>query len=91
VHAGSAAEHAGLVGASDFVIADPPRKGLDGTLLAALCEAPPSRFAYVSCDIDSFERDAAALAGPFRLARSAAYDLFPHTEHLEILGVFERR
>jgi len=91
VHAGSAGEHAGLVSQSDFVIADPPRKGLDGALVATLCEVPPSRFAYVSCDIDSFERDAAALAGAFRLTRIAAYDLFPHTEHLEILGVFERR
>jgi len=52
---------------------------------------PPARFAYVSCDIDSFERDAAELATAFRLVTLEAYDLFPHTEHIETLASFERR
>jgi tRNA/tmRNA/rRNA uracil-C5-methylase (TrmA/RlmC/RlmD family) len=89
VHEGSAAAFTSLVAASDLVIADPPRKGLDAALLAALVSAPPRRFAYVSCDIDSFERDAASLLGPLRLSSLAAYDLFPHTEHLETLALFE--
>lgn len=79
------------IAASDFVIADPPRKGLDPALLAALASTPPARFAYVSCDVDSFERDAATLLGAFTLRSLTAYDLFPHTEHLETLAVFERR
>lgn len=91
VHEGSAAAFAGLVASSDLVIADPPRKGLDPALLSALVSAPPRRFAYVSCDIDSFERDAARLIGPLQLRSLAAYDLFPHTEHLETLALFESR
>jgi 23S rRNA (uracil1939-C5)-methyltransferase len=89
LHAGHAASHAGLIAESDFVIADPPRKGLDAELRSALVESPPERFAYVSCDIDSFERDAAELLGAFRLVTLEAFDLFPHTEHLETLAVFE--
>ena len=88
---GPAAEAASLVAGRDFVIADPPRKGLDAALLQALRAAPPPRFAYVSCDADSLERDASQLEGPFRLASLTAYDLFPHTEHVESLAVFERR
>jgi tRNA/tmRNA/rRNA uracil-C5-methylase (TrmA/RlmC/RlmD family) len=91
IHRGSAADHAELVASSDLVIADPPRKGLDPELLNALVRHPPPRFAYVSCDIASLERDAAALLGPLRLTALEAYDLFPHTEHLETLAVFERR
>ncbi len=92
VHPGPAADHVALVAASDLVIADPPRKGLDPSLLHALVTTPPDRFAYVSCDIDSFERDAEQLLkSGVRLARLEAYDLFPHTEHLETLAVFERR
>jgi 23S rRNA (uracil1939-C5)-methyltransferase len=91
LHVGAAGDHASLVADSDFVIADPPRKGLDAELVSALRQAPVARFAYVSCDIDSFERDATQLLESFRLTALEAYDLFPHTEHLETLAVFEGR
>jgi 23S rRNA (uracil1939-C5)-methyltransferase len=91
LHRGAAGAHAGLVAQADFVIADPPRKGLDPALREALMHTPPERFAYVSCDIDSFERDATELLAPLRLVALDAFDLFPHTEHLETLAVFERR
>jgi tRNA/tmRNA/rRNA uracil-C5-methylase (TrmA/RlmC/RlmD family) len=91
IHRGSAAAHTELVAQSDFVIADPPRKGLDLELTNALVRQPPSRFAYVSCDVTSLERDAAALLESFTLTALEAYDLFPHTEHVETLAVFERR
>lgn len=90
VHPGSAGDCASLVGAADFVIVDPPRKGLDPQLLAELCRTPPRRLAYVSCDVSSFERDCQELLGALRLRSLSAYDLFPHTEHLETLAVFER-
>lgn len=89
VHPGPAGAHAGFIAESDFVIVDPPRKGLDPELIRALQKTPPERLAYVSCDIDSFERDASQLLNSFRLARLEAFDLFPHTEHLETLAVFE--
>lgn len=88
---GAAAGAADLVAGRDLVIADPPRKGLDPTLLRALCATPVERFVYVSCDAGSFERDAAQLEVPYRLASLAVYDLFPHTEHVETLALFERR
>jgi tRNA/tmRNA/rRNA uracil-C5-methylase (TrmA/RlmC/RlmD family) len=91
MHRGSAAAHAALVASSDFVIADPPRKGLDPGLVDALLRQPPARLAYVSCDVASLERDSAALEGALRLKALEAYDLFPHTEHVESLAVFERR
>lgn len=91
VLAGPASDFCELVGQSDFVIADPPRKGLEPAVVQALRAAPPSRFAYVSCDIESFERDVGSLTDAFRLTQLEAYDLFPHTEHLETLAVFERR
>ncbi len=91
IHAGAAGTHAAHVAESDLVIADPPRKGLDPELTRALGAAPPSRFIYVSCDIDSFLRDVAQLQPALALVELAAYDLFPHTEHLETLAMFERR
>jgi tRNA/tmRNA/rRNA uracil-C5-methylase (TrmA/RlmC/RlmD family) len=92
IHAGTAGSHAGLVGNAELVIADPPRKGLDPELLSALVQHPPARFAYVACDTDSFLRDAERLlsGGALRLELLEAYDLFPHTEHIETLALFSR-
>jgi 23S rRNA (uracil1939-C5)-methyltransferase len=42
-------------------LVDPPRRGLDPELLAALCAEPPPRLAYVSCGVESLERDARAV------------------------------
>jgi tRNA/tmRNA/rRNA uracil-C5-methylase (TrmA/RlmC/RlmD family) len=77
---------------ADVVIVDPPRKGLDANVLAASCERPPRKLLYVACGRESFERDATALlgSGKVRLSGLTVFDLFPHTGHVEVLGVFER-
>lgn len=90
VAAQAGASLAALDGA-DVVIVDPPRKGLDASLAARLAASPPARLIYVSCGLASFERDAALLlgAGALRLALLEAWSLFPNTEHVETLAVFE--
>jgi 23S rRNA (uracil1939-C5)-methyltransferase len=75
----------------DTVIVDPPRKGLDANLLGTLVDVPPSRLLYVACGLPSFLRDAETLMrGSFRLAELASFDLFPHTEHVEVAARFVR-
>ncbi len=88
---GSAAELAGSASTVDVVIADPPRRGLDPQLLAALALGPPRRLVLVSCNLDAFHREAAVLraGGRLRLTALAAFALFPHTEHVEVLGCFD--
>jgi 23S rRNA (uracil1939-C5)-methyltransferase len=91
VIAGTAADAVEAAADADVVLVDPPRKGLDAPLAAALAAAPPRRLLYVSCDLDSFERDAARLhAGGARLAALDAFALFPGTEHVETVARFER-
>ncbi|RIK94739.1 MAG: hypothetical protein DCC71_23260 [Proteobacteria bacterium] len=77
---------------ADVAIVDPPRKGLDAPLAAALAAAPPARVVYVSCDLASFRRDAALLlgGGRLRLALLEAWAMFPNTEHVETLARFDR-
>jgi 23S rRNA (uracil1939-C5)-methyltransferase len=79
------------LGNSDAVIADPPRKGLDRDVCEALRQRPPPMFAYVACGLDSFLRDARALDASFALRELVVFDLFPHTDHVEIAARFERR
>jgi len=74
------------------VMVDPPRRGLGPDVLAALVDSPPARLAYVSCGLPALLHEARALAaGPLRLVGLEAYALFPHTEHVETLALFERR
>jgi 23S rRNA (uracil1939-C5)-methyltransferase len=77
---------------AQVVIADPPRKGLDVELVDYLGSHPPERFIYVSCGLESFQRDVERLTsdGRLRLAALTAFNLMPFTEHVETLARFER-
>jgi len=88
---GEAGEHASKLRDCDLVIVDPPRKGLEPALLAALVAAPPPRLVAVSCGLPAFVREARALreAG-MRLASLRAFALAPYTEHAETVALFER-
>jgi tRNA/tmRNA/rRNA uracil-C5-methylase (TrmA/RlmC/RlmD family) len=88
---GEAGAHAALVAGADAVIVDPPRKGLEPALLAALCATPPARLVAVSCALPAFLREARALAAAgLRLRALSAWALFPMTAHVETCAVFER-
>jgi tRNA/tmRNA/rRNA uracil-C5-methylase (TrmA/RlmC/RlmD family) len=89
---GPAAEHAGRIAEAGCVVVDPPRRGLDPELLAALRAAPPARLVYLSCGLDAFLREAELLAASGLVpAELAVFALFPYTEHVETLARFERR
>lgn len=91
VLSGDAADAASLLPEAEIVIADPPRSGIDDPALAALCSAPPRRLVYLSCDLASFEAQAAQLlGGGLRLTQLVAFDLFPNTGHVETLARFDR-
>ncbi len=77
---------------ADIVVLDPPRAGAGAAVMGALGELRPAprRVAYVACDPASLARDLrAACAGGWRLAELRAFDLFPMTEHVEMLAVLE--
>ncbi len=74
----------------DLVVLDPPRAGAGRDVAAALAVLRPRRTAYVSCDAASFARDARVLldAG-WTMPRLRVFDIYPMTEHVELLAVFE--
>ena len=75
----------------DVVTMNPPRKGCGPDVVRALVARAPRRLLYLSCDPESFARDAAGLvAGGFRLTRTRPFDLLPQTAHVETLGIFVR-
>ena len=71
------------------LLVDPPRAGLD-TACVGLARGF-ERIVYVSCNPDTLARDVIALRDTHRIARVAAFDQFPYTDHLECGVVLERR
>lgn len=68
----------------DVIITDPPRKGMDETVLQAIAAMAPERLVYVSCDPGTLARDLKRLTElGFRPDRCAAVDMFPRTHHVE--------
>ena len=72
----------------DALVLDPPRAGAGKAVVGQLVSSQPRAVAYVSCDPASFARD----LGYFRrsgweLAGLRAFDLYPHTHHLETVAL----
>lgn len=78
-------------GPCDLMVADPPRAGLQEAGAARVKTAAPQRLLLVSCAVPSLARDLALLADTYRVTGMHLCDLFPHTEHVEVLTLLERR
>ncbi len=81
----------------DRILIDPPRDGAMA-LCQTLADIPdeaaqyrPKRMVYVSCNPATLARDADILvnSGKYRLLLAGVVNMFPHTSHVESMGVFE--
>ncbi|MBI1319177.1 MAG: 23S rRNA (uracil(1939)-C(5))-methyltransferase RlmD [Candidatus Hydrogenedens sp.] len=77
--------------ADSLVIADPPRAGLHPKALKRLIELAPRHIIYVSCNPKILARELDVLSESYALARLEAVDLFPHTRHVEVVALLERK
>lgn len=75
----------------DAVVLDPPRSGAGRAVVTAICARSPERVVYVACDPAALARDLRIAAGQgYRLTDVRAFDLFPHTHHVECVAVLRR-
>lgn len=75
----------------DILILDPPRIGVDERTIEGIQEAPPPRIIYVSCDPETLKRDCTILSKNYYLTNLHPVDLFPQTDHLEVVAILERK
>lgn len=76
----------------DLVIMDPPRAGSDIRFLQSLEKLSPKRVVYVSCKIETLERDLKILKKFGYIAESAQpVDMFPHTTGIECVVVLNKK
>jgi 23S rRNA (uracil1939-C5)-methyltransferase len=72
-----------------LVLIDPPRAGCDEFVIRTLSQQPFERMLYLSCNPATLGRDLERLlsfgSGRLRLGRIQAFDMFPQTDHVEVL------
>jgi 23S rRNA (uracil1939-C5)-methyltransferase len=85
------------LGKFDRMLVDPPRDGAVA-LMQALAELRkthpqlmPKRIVYVSCSPSTLARDAGILThqAGYAMSKAGVANMFPHTSHVESIGVFE--
>jgi 23S rRNA (uracil1939-C5)-methyltransferase len=75
----------------DAALFDPPRAGAEAQARALAAAGPPLVVA-ISCNVDSFARDARLLiGGGYAIGAVAVLDQFRFSPHVELLAAFRRR
>jgi tRNA/tmRNA/rRNA uracil-C5-methylase (TrmA/RlmC/RlmD family) len=73
-----------------IVVLDPPRHGLAKGVGTSIARRSPRRVVYVSCDAATFARDLKEFLGSgFVLSDLRVFDLFPMTEHVELVALLD--
>jgi len=75
----------------DSILLDPSRHGAK-EILALIAKLNPKKIVYVSCNPATFARDAGILVHEhnYSLVKSGIMDMFPQTDHIETIALFER-
>jgi len=76
---------------ADVVVIDPPRKGCDKELLAAIVSMASDRVVYVSCNPATLARDLRILVdGGYSIEEVQPFDMFPMTGSIEVIVQLSR-
>lgn len=68
----------------EVIIVNPPRRGIGEALCHSLSEFAPRAILYSSCNPETLAKDLALISG-YRIARVQLFDMFPHSDHFEVL------
>ena len=77
--------------ANGLIVLDPPRAGAGLEVIGQIADLEPAQIVYVACDPVALARDAKLLGERgWEIASLEAFDLFPHTHHVEAMASFRR-
>ncbi|MDD5055943.1 MAG: 23S rRNA (uracil(1939)-C(5))-methyltransferase RlmD [Candidatus Peribacteraceae bacterium] len=78
--------------AFSVIVVDPPRVGLHPDALSAIITHRPQKIVYVSCNPATFARDLGEfLKNGYDLRTIQPVDMFPHTAHIELVALLQRK
>ncbi|MBN1363568.1 MAG: class I SAM-dependent RNA methyltransferase [Syntrophaceae bacterium] len=77
---------------ANVIVLDPPRVGCKKAVLKAIMDLQPERIIYISCNPATQARDIKFLKEyGYNLKSLLPMDMFPQTEHIEVVGLLERK
>ena len=72
----------------DLIITDPPRDGMHPKVVQSIIDSKVPKIVYVSCNPSTFARDVQLFEmDGYKLKKVQPVDMFPHTYHVETVGV----
>ena len=74
----------------DIIIVDPPRNGLEKSVIKSIIKLLPDKIIYVSCNSSTQARDIYELRDFYNLKITQAIDMFPQTYHVENVVLLEK-
>ncbi len=75
----------------NVVIVDPPRSGMHKKMTQYLPKLNAETIVYVSCNPSTQARDTKILQlNGYDLVKLTVVDMFPHTPHIETVGIFKK-
>ena len=73
------------------VVIDPPREGMTPKPLKRLIQAAPPKILYISCKPSVFAQELPEFLHEYTIDSMQAVDLFPHTDHVELITALTRK
>ena len=73
----------------DIIVVDPPRKGLDEKSIKYILAFNHKKIGYVSCNPATLSRDLKLLESKYEIKKVVPVDMFPFTEHCEVVTTLE--
>jgi len=73
----------------ELLVVNPPRRGLGAALCARISQLMPAWLLYSSCNPKTLAQDLAQLS-MYQPLQGQLFDMFPHTEHAEVLVLLRR-
>lgn len=78
-------------GKIDTIVLDPPRAGIAPKTLLKVIQLRANRIVYISCNPSTQARDIKTLEeNGYKTKKISLVDQFPHTGHIEAVGLFEK-
>ena len=77
---------------ADVIFMDPPREGSTPQFIESVARMAPRRVVYVSCNPETMARDLALLTKKgYRAEGFTPVDMFPNSEHIEVVCALSRQ
>lgn len=75
----------------EAILVNPPRRGLNKSIIKDIVNQKPKLIIYSSCNAETLARDFSDLGQDYKIVSTQIFDMFPYTEHFETLMIMLRK